>query len=278
MKHINVIIVAVLLVGTVGCGGKISPTEPTPTPMPSPTPSPAPAPTPTPEPPKPEPEPAPEPEPTPVPTHFALRGRVTDKANGASIAGATLTITDGGEENKGRTATTDALGNYSFLNIAVAGMTLEAKANGYVTSFKGVTVIADSTLSFELEKVPVVVQPPTPSGPPTPSQMEGTWAVAVPVDSQANVGLNAFTVSAQHVMKLEFVACGEKRTADLPPVSGNEISSSGTFSFGIANRSGGGMMSIDGKFVSATRAEGTVYIDHCGDKYLFETRSWVAGK
>jgi len=83
---------------------------------------------------------------------WALSGTVTS-GTGAAINGATLTIVDGPDANK--TTTADALGRYTFAGLQQAGFTLRATAVGFVGSSKGVTLTSNTTLDFQLARLPV---------------------------------------------------------------------------------------------------------------------------
>ncbi len=96
---------------------------------------------------------------SPTPTTFSLSGQVTATTTSAGIAGATVSIAD--STNAGKSATTDASGNYSFAALQQAGFTVNVTANGYVSSSKGVTLTSNQTLAFSLTPVPTT---PTPAG------------------------------------------------------------------------------------------------------------------
>lgn len=81
-----------------------------------------------------------------------ITGKVTDP-NGAVIAGATVTATDA---NKGvvRTATTDADGNYSFLNLVPGSYNMRVQATGFGPQVRNafqVTVGQTADLDFALK-------------------------------------------------------------------------------------------------------------------------------
>jgi hypothetical protein len=94
-----------------------------------------------------------------TPTTFSLSGQVTDSTTSAGIPGATVSIAD--STNAGKSATTDASGNYSVAALQQAGFTVNVTANGYVSSSKGVTLTSNQTLAFPLTPVPTT---PTPAG------------------------------------------------------------------------------------------------------------------
>jgi hypothetical protein len=93
----------------------------------------------------------------PATTTATLSGRITESVAGSvfAIEGATLAIADGG--NAGRTATTNANGDYSFLGLQRGGFTLNVSANGYSSQGFGVDLTGDLIRNFTL----------TPSGPRT---------------------------------------------------------------------------------------------------------------
>lgn len=91
---------------------------------------------------------SPTPAPPPVATTFSLSGRVTDSATATAIAGATVSIAD--SINAGKTATTDASGNYSFTGLQQAGFTVNAVAAAYRLSAQSATLTTNLTLNFSL--------------------------------------------------------------------------------------------------------------------------------
>jgi hypothetical protein len=91
---------------------------------------------------------SPTPAPPPVATTFSLSGRVTDSATSTAIAGATVSIAD--SINAGKTATTDASGNYSFTGLQQAGFTVNAAAGAYQPSAQSATLTSNLTLNFSL--------------------------------------------------------------------------------------------------------------------------------
>jgi hypothetical protein len=99
------------------------------------------------------------PNPSPPPTSTAnLSGRVTDSANDSllPVAGALLTIGDGA--NIGKTATTNASGEYTFTGLRRERFTVNVSANGYVTADVSVDLRSEFTRNVAL----------TPSAPRTP--------------------------------------------------------------------------------------------------------------
>ena len=89
----------------------------------------------------------------PGPQTATLSGKVTE--NGASavypIAGAVLTIGDGA--NAGKTATTNASGEYSFSELRREAFSVSISASGYVTSNLSVDLQAGVTRDFSLSLV-----------------------------------------------------------------------------------------------------------------------------
>lgn len=113
----------VVISATIGCGGSSSPTAPSPSPTP-----------------------------TPTPTTFTLSGTVTS-TTGAAISGATVRIEDG--PDAGKSATTNASGNYSLASLRQAGFTVRASATNYHPDSKGVTLTSNLTLGFQLAPTPL---------------------------------------------------------------------------------------------------------------------------
>lgn len=91
----------------------------------------------------------PAPAPAPVAT-FVLNGRVTDATTGASLSSASVRVADG--PDAGRSATTDALGQYSFIGLQRAGFTVTASATNYGPVSQSVTLTSNQTLSFQLTR------------------------------------------------------------------------------------------------------------------------------
>jgi hypothetical protein len=120
---------ALLLIATVACGGNKG-TAPSPTTTTPPT----------------------------TAATFSLSGRVTGGSiyTGGStytaISGATVSIIDG--PNVGRSATTDASGNYNVGGLQLSGFTVNVFAANYVTQSRGVTLTSNQTLNFELTQPP----------------------------------------------------------------------------------------------------------------------------
>ncbi|HEY3245920.1 MAG TPA: carboxypeptidase-like regulatory domain-containing protein, partial [Phycisphaerae bacterium] len=91
------------------------------------------------------------PTPTPTATTFSLSGRITDSATSNGISGANVSIAD--SQNAGKSATADSLGNYSFSGLQQGGFTVNAAADGYTSSSKGLMLTSNQTLSFQLSRV-----------------------------------------------------------------------------------------------------------------------------
>jgi hypothetical protein len=84
---------------------------------------------------------------SPSPTTFSISGRVF--GNGTSLAGASVTITDGAYAGQVRDTTND--GFYDFRNVTASTMTIEASYPDYVPQSKTVTVAnAHQSLDFAL--------------------------------------------------------------------------------------------------------------------------------
>jgi hypothetical protein len=86
----------------------------------------------------------------PVPSTASLSGRVTESGSstGFPVAGAVLTIGDGA--NAGKTATTDAGGEYLFTELRRESFTVSISANGYVTAQMPVDLRTGTIQSFSL--------------------------------------------------------------------------------------------------------------------------------
>src|SRR5262249_10584187 len=89
---------------------------------------------------------------TPPPQTFSLSGRVTDNTTSTPIVGATLSIADG--PNAGKSAMSDASGNYTFTGLQQSGFTVTASARTYLSQSKSVTLTANQTLDFTLQSTP----------------------------------------------------------------------------------------------------------------------------
>jgi hypothetical protein len=88
------------------------------------------------------------PSPTPTAATFSLSGQAIDSTAGTGISGATVRIVGG--PSSGRTATTDASGNYSFSDLEPSAFTVRISATDYATQFTSVTLTSNQTLSFRL--------------------------------------------------------------------------------------------------------------------------------
>jgi hypothetical protein len=87
--------------------------------------------------------------PTETTKTFTLSGQVTDSLTGSGISGATVTVADG--VNAGKSARTSSSGAYSLANLQQSGFTVNVAAADYLATAKGVTLTADTTLSFQLQ-------------------------------------------------------------------------------------------------------------------------------
>src|SRR5262249_14166464 len=81
---------------------------------------------------------------TPVtPGSYSISGRVIG-LGGLAVGGATLTIKNAAPDpNAGKSATTDASGNYRLANLARGTVQLEVSASGYVNSQRSVALTSD---------------------------------------------------------------------------------------------------------------------------------------
>jgi uncharacterized protein YfaS (alpha-2-macroglobulin family) len=88
-------------------------------------------------------------------------GKITDAHTGAPISGVNLQITSKGQI---ATATTDAKGHFSALNLQPDDYEVTAVKSGYFTrTVSGYTVYADQTLEYDLQLYP---SPPGPGASP----------------------------------------------------------------------------------------------------------------
>ena len=89
-----------------------------------------------------------------TPTTFALSGRVTDATTSTAIAGAIVDIQDPAPHpNAGKSATTDASGNYRFTGLESSGFTIRTRASRYSPTSSVVTLTSDQTASPRLEPI-----------------------------------------------------------------------------------------------------------------------------
>ncbi len=89
-------------------------------------------------------------------TTYTLSGRVAAGAPSFDpIAGAMVTIGDG--PNAGRSAVTDSTGSYTLSGLEPSGFTVTASATGFASDSRGVTLVRDLTLDFELTELPLTV-------------------------------------------------------------------------------------------------------------------------
>src|SRR5262249_4009863 len=122
---------------------------------------------------------------TPPPQTFSLSGRVTDNTTSTPIVGATLSIADG--PNAGKSAMSDASGNYTFTGLQQSGFTVTASARTYLSQSKSVTLTANQTLDFTLQSTPppgsqFVSTPPAPISSTDP--IVGQYALTLRVGSE----------------------------------------------------------------------------------------------
>ena len=107
---------------------------------------------------------------TGVAAAFSISGVVNDGTTGPSgrIAGATVSVTDGA--NKGKSATTDANGQYVMTGLAAGTMTITASAADYSSVDKSVTLSCNLALDFSLTRNGA---PPSNPGTPAPPSNPG---------------------------------------------------------------------------------------------------------
>jgi hypothetical protein len=77
---------------------------------------------------------------------FILSGQVTDSVTGGSVIGASVSVADG--LNAGRSATVDALGNYSIPALQQSGFTVTVSAVNYASQSKAVTLTSNQRFRF----------------------------------------------------------------------------------------------------------------------------------
>lgn len=198
-------------------------------------------------------------------TLYTLGGRVVDGTTSAAIGGATLSIADG--VNAGKTATTDASGNYSFTELQLSGFTINAAAGAYLPLGQGVTLPSAQPLNFSL----------------TQRSFAGDWTGTVQPPGNAAPLVVRFTVSsANTVTVLQLGICrgltasvvSTTNTGTPPlPITGGRFTQSASAGF---------VRSVVGTFTSDTTASGTSEINlsgqasfPCGGTY---TLSWTATK
>lgn len=92
------------------------------------------------------------PTPTPNRATWALSGTVR-AAGGGPIGLATIAVLDG--PDAGRQASTDNAGAYSIAGLQQAGFSVRASANGFTPASDSVTLTANRTLDFQLQRLPV---------------------------------------------------------------------------------------------------------------------------
>ena len=102
------------------------------------------------------------------PSTSSLSGQVTDSVTSNAIPGAVVSIADG--PNAGRSATTDASGNYNLTGLQRSGFTVNVTAAGYTPTSRGVTLTSDQTVSFRLTR-----------------NLDGSWEASAPSASIRNV-------------------------------------------------------------------------------------------
>lgn len=90
------------------------------------------------------------PTPPPTPATYTLSGTVSE-SGGGRIQGATVRIGDG--TNSGRSATTDANGQYSLTGLQSSSFTASASADGYASRGQGINLTANRTADFALTRL-----------------------------------------------------------------------------------------------------------------------------
>lgn len=191
---------------------------------------------------------SPTPAAAPVATVFSLGGRVIDGATSTGIAGATVSIAD--SANAGKSATTDASGNYSFTGLQQAGFTVSAAAGAYLPSSLSATLTSNQTLDFSLAQ----------------RSFAGGWTgTALQEGSSVPIPMS-FTVSAANtVTELRTGICQRSLTAVLVSPTNTGVPplpiANGRFLF---TRNVGFVRSVPGTFTSDTSASGTTSINLVG--------------
>lgn len=100
---------------------------------------------------------------TPAPTTGSLSGKASDATTGNPITGATVTCA-------GKSATTDASGTYSILDIPQGSYTATASKTGYEASSLNITIGAGQNSAADFALAPV---------PPTPPPDKPMWAESI---------------------------------------------------------------------------------------------------
>lgn len=248
MRSVGVLVLVLVVGGTIGACGGGSGTATSPTPTAS-TPA-ATAP----------------PTSTATQTLYTLGGRVVDGTTSAAIGGATLSIADG--VNAGKTATTDASGNYSFSGLQLSGFTVNATAGAYLPSGQGVTLPSGQPLNFSLTQRSF-------AGDWTGTALQEGTSVPIPMSFKVS-GANTVTVLLTGICQRSFTASlvSPTNTAfpSVPIANGRFLFSSNLF-----------VRSVSGTFTSDTSASGTTSIDLVGRTFTIPCSgtynlTWTATK
>jgi hypothetical protein len=88
--------------------------------------------------------------PPPQSNTFALSGRVSDADTGAPLATVTIAILDGA--NASRSAASDAGGAFRLNDLRLGGFTVRARHDGYDPVFRGITLVADTSVDIQMRK------------------------------------------------------------------------------------------------------------------------------
>ena len=126
--------------------------------------------------------------PSPLPpATFTLSGGVSDAATSAPIGGATLSIVD--SVNAGKSATTNATGNFVLTGLQQANFTIAVSASKYVSSGRSVALTSNQSIAFQLTLMTFTVSGTVRDG------VSGAPVgnVAVQIGDGANAGQSART-------------------------------------------------------------------------------------
>ena len=170
--------------------------------------------------------PDPTPTPTPTPTTYTVSGIVTDGTS--PLPGVSVRITSGTGSNFGKTATTDAGGNYSMTGVTAERITIEASLTGYAIASASPTISGNTSQNFTLTRLTYTI-----TGTVTDSTSNGVLPgilVKITGGSSANFGKEATTnasgqysipgVVAERIV-LEASAGGYQTASASPTITGN---------------------------------------------------------
>ncbi len=138
--------------------------------------------------------PSPEPAATPLSPTFTLSGSTLDATSGAAVAGVAVLVADG--PNAGRVTTTDSSGTYSLSGLEQSGFTVTFSRSGYQTTSRGVTLVANVTLSPALPPTSTSTVATTPAPAPAPAPSPSPSPAPTPAPSPSAPTSSAVRVGA----------------------------------------------------------------------------------